>query len=323
MAMENSKKAVSLTALAVLLLTLAPMTNASTLTVDLNPQTQVAKVNSLSATKIVLTYPANSTIARYLENVNSSESLNASFTGGTGVRELQGSFDNGDSSVAVRNMTVALSYSAKGNATALVINKSTNITSYVTGVFKVTNGTVHADLGWRAYVVSGPMDLDMHDHTVDINMVGSMVQDSLATRVFALEFILSAFGGSGVWNSPTLNFTALNTPLTSWTKNYDASTNTTTFTKTIPGESTFSATFSKDGQDYTLSVVSDPTGAVVVHGYANAEANSLVIVPAPATSVGVLAAGSAMVVAAAAAAGYLYFRTRRPQSSGKAVLPTW
>lgn len=320
--MENSRKAVTLTALAALLLTLAPMANASTLTVDLNPQTQVAKVNSLSATKIVFTYPANSAIAKYLENVSSSESLNASFTGGMGVRELQGSFDNRDTSVAVQNMTVALSYSAKGNATALVIDKTTNLTSYVTGVFKVVNGTVHADLGWRAYVVSGPMDLDMHDHAVDINMVGSMVQDSLATHVFALGFIMSAFGGSGVWNSPTLNFTALNTPLTSWIKSYDANTNTTTFTKTIAGESTFSATFSEDGQNYTMSEVSDPTGVVVVRGYANAQVNSLVIVPAPAGSAVILVAASAIAVAAAAAAGYLYFRVRKPQSSGRAVLPT-
>ncbi len=313
--MKNSTKIIPLTALAVLLISLAPVVSASTLTVSLNPQTQVAKVNSVSTTKIVFTYPAGSVVASYLENVNSSNSLSSSFTGGTGVQELQGSFDSEDSYVSVHNMTVAFGYSAKGNATALVISKTTNVTSWVTGVFKVVNGTVHADLGWRAFVVQGPMNLDMHEHMVDINMVGSTVQDSLGTNELALGFILNAFGGSGVWNSPTLNFTALNSPLSTWTKNYNAGTNTTTFTKTIAGESTFSASFNENGQHYTLSEVSDPTGVVAVEGYANAQGNSLVIAPAPGSSAGALAAGASLVVVAAAAAGYLYFRSRKPKPS--------
>ncbi|MDG7029641.1 MAG: hypothetical protein JRN38_05285 [Nitrososphaerota archaeon] len=321
MVMRNSTKIVPLAALVAILVSLAPMASASTLTVDLNPQTQVAKVDSLSTTKIVFTYPADSVIAKYLENVSSSNSLNSSFTGGTGVQELQDSFDGEDNSVAVHNMTVALSYSSKGNATALVISKKTNVTSWVTGVFKVVNGTVHADLGWRAYVVRGPMNLDMHDRTVDINMVGSTVQDSLAAHAFALGFILNAFGTSGVWNSPTMNFTALNTPLSTWTKTYNSGANTTTFTKTIAGESTFSASFSENGQDYTLSEVSDPTGVIAVSGYANAQANSLVIAPAPAASPSILAAGAAIAIAAAAAAGSLYFRSRKPGPVGSATLP--
>ncbi len=320
--MKNStKRIVPLTALAVLLLSLAPMVNASTLTVDLNPQTQTAKVNSVSVTKIVFTYPANSTISNFLENVSSSVKLNSSYTGGTGVQELQGSFDNEDNHISVQNMTVALDYSAKGNSTTLVINKLTNVTSWVTGVFKVVNGTVQADLGWRAFVVRGAMNLDMHDHMVDINMVGSTVQDSLSTHAFALGFLLSAFGGSSVWNSPTLNFTALNTPLSTWTKNYDAATNTTTFEKAISGQSTFSASFDENGQHYTLSEVSDPTGVVAVHGYANAQGNSLVIAPAPATSADIFAAGASIAVVAAAAVGYLYFRSRKPKPSGSAPLP--
>lgn len=307
---KSAKRIVPFTALALLLISIAPMAGASTLTVDLNPQTQTAKVNSVSTTSIVFTYPSGSAVSKYLENVSSSVNYNSSRAGATGARQLQGSFDDEDSRVAVQNMTVSLDYKAKGNATALVITKVTNITAWVSGVFRVVNGTVHADLGWRSFVVQGAMNLDMGDHVIDVNMVGSTVQDSLATHTLAVAFLLNAFGGSSVWDRPTLNFTSLNTPLSTWTKYYDPATNTTTFSKTISGESNFSASFETNGQRYSLSAVSDPSGVIAVQGYANVQGNSLVIAPALQPSMGVLAAGAALVVVAAAAAGYLFYRTK-------------
>lgn len=316
--MKEAKKILPLTAIAIILISMAPLAYASTLTVNLNPKTGLAKVDSVSTTKIVFTYPSGSTVSTYLKNISSSLTLKGTFNGGTtGTQELQTSFDDEDSHVSVKNMSVAVHYTAKGNATALVINKMTNVTAWVSGVFSVVNGSVKADLRWRSFVVGGAMTLALEDHSVDINLVGSTMQDSLATHEIAAGFLLSMFGGGSLWNRPTLNFSALNSPLSTWAKNYNPATNTTTFSKTISGQSTFTASVDYNGQKYSLSAVSDPSGAITTQGYANASGDSLVIAPAPAsTSISLWMAG-AVVVVIAVAAGYLALRSR-----GRTTTPT-
>ena len=295
--MKNKAKTIApLTALAVVLLSLAPMVSASTLTVNLNPTTGLAKIDSMNSTKLVFTYPANSSISSVLRNVSSSESLSGSFQGSTsGARELQGSFDDEGSHVVVRNMSVAYGYTAKGSATQFVIDKTTNITTWVSGVFSVVNGSVTANLGWRAFVIRGAMNLPLENHNIDINLAGSTMDDSFGGHALAAGFLHTA--AWGWWNRPTLNYSELKTPLSTWAKNYDSATNTTTFSKTISGSSNFSASFTFNNQKYTLSAVSDPTGVVTVQGYANAVGDSLVMASTPASSgVGLIAVGTTAVV---------------------------
>jgi len=295
------------------------MASASTLTVNLNPKTGLAKVDSVSTTKIVFTYPAGSTISNYLKNISSSVNLNGSFAGDTtGARMLQGSFDDEDSHVSVKNMSVAFDYTAKGNTTALVVDKTTKVTTWVSGVFSVVNGTVKADLRWRSFVVRGAMNLALGDHSMDINLVGSTMQYSLASRTMAAGMMLGMFGGGAMWNRATLNFSALNSPLSTWTKNYDAGTNTTTFSKTISGQSTFSASIDTNGQKYSLTSTSDPSGSVSIQGYANVSGDSLVIVPAPASMATGYLAAAAVVAILAIAVGYLLLRSR---AKAKALTP--
>ena len=314
---KSMKRILPLAAFAILLVSFAPMVGASTLTVTLNPTTKVARLDSVSTTKIVFTYPAGSEVSSHLENVSSSIKLSSSFSGGDqGTMQLQNSFDEGDDSqgydghVSVSNMSVAFQYTATGNTTALVINKVTNVSASVTGVFTVVNGTVEANLGWRSFVVTGPMNLDMEDHMVDVNQVGSAFQYSLPSNDFATGFLMNSFGRDSIWGMPTLNFSALNTPLSTWTKNYNSATNTTTFTKTISGQSKFTASFSVNNQNYSLSAVSDPSGVVAVQGYADAQGNTQVKAPAPAAAPGYLEVGAAIVVVAFAA-GYLFLRSKR------------
>ncbi|MDG6990008.1 MAG: hypothetical protein JRM99_01150 [Nitrososphaerota archaeon] len=313
---KTAKSIVPLTALAIVLLSLAPTVVASTLTVNLNPTTRLAKVDSVSTTTIVFTYPAGSSASKYLENVSSSVNLNSTFTGGSsGAMELQNTFDSDESHVSVNNMTVALHYTATGNATELVIDKVTNVTAWVSGVFSVVNGSVVANMRWRSFVVRGAMDLNMGDHMMDINMVGSTVQSSLASSGTAASFLLDYFGGRSIWNQPTLNFTQLDTPLSTWTRNYDAGSNTTTFTKTIAGTSRFASSIDFNGQNYSLTVVSDPTGVVAVQGYASPQGDLLVMTPPPASSAGYVELGAVVVLAAAA--GYFAFRSRSKQKAAR------
>jgi hypothetical protein len=318
---QATKTILPLTALAILLVSVSPLAYASTLTVNLNPKTGLAKLDSTSTTKITFTYPSNSTISKYLRNVSSSYTSKGQFTGSdSGTQLLQGSFDDEDSHISVRNMTVSVSYSAKGSATELVVNKQTNVSAWVSGAFSVVNGSVTANLGWRAFVVRGAMDLPLEGRTVDVNLVGSSMEDSIATHYAAAAIFLGAFGGGTIWNRPTLNFSALNTPLSTWTKNYDSATNTTTFSKTISGQSNFTASVDYNGQKYSLSAVSDPSGVVRVQGYANAQGDSLVMAASPPASSGsFLAVGAALVVLAGL--GYMVFRSRAKMRTSPSTTP--
>jgi uncharacterized protein (DUF2141 family) len=318
----RADKLLPLAVLSILVISAAPAAFASTLTVTLNPTTKVAEVHAVSTTKIVLTYPANSTMSNNLKDVNSSLALSGSFDSSyTGVREFQGDFHDEDGGVSVHNMTASVDYTAKGNATAFVLNKETNITAWVTGIFHVVNGTVQADLGWRSFVVVGALNLNLGDHMVDINQVGSAMADSLSTHTAAIQILADSFGRDGIWTRPTLNYSALNAPLSTWTKNYDSATNTTTFSKTISGSYTLSASADYNGQKYTMSATSDPSASIAIEGYATASGNSLVVGSAPATLSSSLWVAAAIGVVVVGAVAYLALRSRaKPKVSNTITL---
>ena len=321
----EAKKIAPLATIAVLLFVVSPLANASTLTVNLNPKSGTAEVDSVSTTKIIFTYPPDSTVSNYLRNISSSFSLTGTFDRSSqGALELQGTFDRWDSNISVTNMSVDVSYGAKGNATTLVIIMAANINATVTGVFQVVNGTVKANLGWRAFIIKGAFSLPLGGRMIDVNLAGDALEDSLGSHVAGSNWLASAFGGGSFWNKPTLNFSQLDTPLNTWTKNYDAATNTTTFSKTISGQNTYSIQADFNGQQYSLSVVSDPSGVVNVQGYANASGDSLVMAPAPGSasvSSSVLAV-AAVVALLAIAGGYLAIRARSKSKTTAMPLTT-
>jgi hypothetical protein len=321
---KSAKRIVPLTALALVLIAMAPVVTASTLTVNLNPRTGLAKIDSASTTKIVFTYPTGSEAAKYLKNVSSSINLKGSFDNtAAGVQEYQGSLDEADHDISVKNISVSYDYTAKGNATALTINKMTDITAWVYGVFKVENGSVHANLGWRSYVIRGVLPFTLEDHSVDINLVGSTMQDTFASNGVAAGFFLHAFGGWSIWNHPTLNYSALSAPLGTWTKNYNPVTNTTTFSKTISGQYTYTSSLNFNGQKYSLSAVSDPSGQVTVAGYANASGDTLTITSPPFYLSQIFIVGATVVAALVAVGGFLLIRSRmsRTAVSASTALP--
>jgi hypothetical protein len=299
--------------LAVLALSLAPAAYASTLTVDLNPGTQVAKLTSVSTTHLTLDYPANSTLASLLKGYNSSSSLSGSFNSTSqGVREFRGQLrDQAGENVSVTNMTVTYSYTAKANSTAFVVEKQTDITASVAGAFKVSNGTVTADLAWRSFYVSGALDLDLEGRQVDVNLVGSAITQGAFGIGGGSNMLSGMFAGGGLWTRPTLNFSSLSSPLSTWTRSYDPLTNTTTFSKTVAGNSTFSASYSSGGSAYSLTMTSDPSASISTKGYAQATDNSLVFSKAPLyLDPYFLVAVVAAALLAAAGAAYLLTRPR-------------
>lgn len=312
-----ARGAAPLCVLALALLSLAPAAAASTLKVDLDPSTGAATMTSVSSTHVVLAYPANSTLSKYLKGFSQSDTASGTFNAGSqGISDLVNHLhDDEGRSVSIQNMTVSTNYSAKANATALVINKDTNITATVKGVFKVVNGTVTADLGWRAFHVDGALDLDFQGHSVDINLLGSTIAWSMVGRDNGLGAVTGMFGGDGLWNMPTLNFSSLSAPLTTWTKSYNSLTNTTTFSKTISGSSSLSTTYTNDGQTYSLKVTSDPSAEIVTCGYAVASGNSLSIEPTPVYLSPVTWVAAAGVAAFTGAVAMVLVRARRARPS--------
>ncbi|MDA4129100.1 MAG: hypothetical protein OK422_06580 [Thaumarchaeota archaeon] len=318
----KGSRLVPLTVLALILTSVAPLAFASTLTVNLNTKAKIAVVTSVSTTKIVLAYPAGSSMSGYLKEYNSSIALKGSFKGGSdGVNQLQTHFDDEDNRASIQNMTVAFNYSAKGNATALVVNKETDITAWVSGVFNVTNGKVTADLGWRSFSVPGEMNLNLEEHHVDVNLVGSAMTESLGARVSVLGILTGMFGGAYVWQRPTINFSSLNSPLSTWTRNYNSLTNTTTFSKTVSGQSTFTASVSNNGQRYSISAVSDPSAAISTQGYAVASGNSLTIQSTPILLSPVVWASVAVGIGVLGGIAYALIRSRRSTRQKSFTLP--
>jgi hypothetical protein len=317
------KKIFPLAIMAIALISVSPLASASTLTVNLNPKTGLATLDSVSTTKIIFTYPANSTMSNYLRNVSSSVGLSGKFDGNTpGAQELQGSFDDWDHHISVSNISVSLLYTAKGNTTALVVDKVTKVNATVTGAFNVVNGTVSVNMGWRAFIVRGAMNFPLEGHDVDVNLAGSAMEDSLSGHAYAAGWLANSFGRYGIWDRPTLNFSALNSPLSTWTKNYDSATNTTTFSKTISGQDTFSVSADFNGQKYSLSAVSDPSGVVTAQGYASASGDTLTLAPAPASASTSLLAVTVVAGLVIVTAGYLFLKSKaKTRTTSAASLP--
>jgi hypothetical protein len=313
----KSSTAAATAVLMLLVVSLAPGAFASTLTVDLNPSTHVAKLTSMSTTSFVLAYPANSTLSSYLKGYNSSSSLTGTFNSTSdGLRHFRQEFrDGAEENVSITNMTVSYGYSAKANSTALVVEKQTAITAWVAGAFKVSNGSVTADLGWRSFYVSGALDLDLGNRTVDVNLAGSALIQSTLGMGTGVGMLEGMFAGGSLWTRPTLNFSSLSSPLSAWTRSYDPITNTTTFSKTVAGNSTFSASYSGGGSSYSLTMTSDPSASISTRGYAQATGNLLLFSKPPGYLDPLLWVAVA-VVAALAAAGALYFSRRaRPNAA--------
>ena len=281
--MKSSGRIAGIALLAGLVLSLGPMAYASNLTVDLNPNTQVAKLTSVSTTNLVLTYPASSTLSGYLKGYNSSLDQSGSFNSSNpAVLTFREKFhDQADDKVSISNMTIAYKYNVKANSTALVVKQETDITAWVSGAFKVSNGTVTANLGWRSFYISGALDVHLGNRTVDVNLVGSSLTQSIEGKNLGAGMLAGMFAGGALWAKPTLNFSSLSSPLTSWTRSYDSLTNTTTFSKTVAGNSTFSAKYALNGETYSLSMTSDPSAAISTRGFAQATGDSLLISPAP------------------------------------------
>lgn len=306
---------------ALLLIMSVPAVSASTVNIALNSSSGVARVTGISTTKIVFAYPANSTISNALKAYTYSMQVSGNVAKGEASSDdFQDMLRNYTPSISVQNMSTSLSTIAVGNATALVVTRITNLTAYVTGVFNVTNGKVMANLEWKAFTIRGSFEVPMDGNNYDMNLLGSAVMAPLGGEGMVASFLGGSFGRDNIWSSSTINYSALSSPLSNWTRVYDASTNTTTFSKTVKAQSNYSSSISLKGQAYSLSMVSDPSSTVEVLGYASPSGNSLIIESPPLGTVGISTILVLVAFIIVAVGAYLAIRRRARPSTGAPFL---
>jgi hypothetical protein len=286
------KKTISFMVMALVLISISvPIVSASSLTVHVYPSKNQAEINAVSDTKIVFTYPNQSRISDLLNGTNYSYNMEVNIThGNSSIAFFEGFLRSHYSNISVENMSVTMNVKAVANYTTLIITKSMNLNIWISGIFnKTKNGTV-ANMSWRDFAVNGKFDVN----NWDINEAGGMMNNVMGQdwELFYLMFDDTHFLARG-----TINYSALKAPLNEWTKNYDSSTNTTSFTYVYNKTISFNSSVDLNGAKYTLNMSYDPSATIVVPGYATASGNNLIITStAPSTAFPYLLVGIAAVV---------------------------
>lgn len=259
------------------------LAGASTLSVIVGPSLNIAKIVATSQVTLVFTYPSDSAVSSALNGFNYSVSLNAPNVppDSDAFRSFQHELRRGFENITLINMSVSLSESAKANSTSLVVVKTVVIDAWATGVFNKTRSHVEGNFGWKSFVVKGDLDVDFDGRTVDINTVGSAMLFPFGDGGWFAGFLLHAFGGGPLWSSSTINFSAFNTPLSQWSRSYNPTTNTTTFSKTVNSKLLYSESVSINGRNYSVSLSYDPSSTISIPGYAVANGNTVIVEAAP------------------------------------------
>ncbi|MEM4057216.1 MAG: hypothetical protein QXZ12_00600 [Thermoplasmata archaeon] len=291
------KKTISLIVMALVLTSISvPLVSASSLTVHVYPAKNQAEINAVSDTKIIFTYPNQSYISDLLNDTNYSYTMTVNIThGNSSIAFFEGFLRSHYTNISVENMSVAMNVKAVANTTTLIITKNMNINIWISGIFnKTKNGTTIANMSWRDFSVNGKFDVNYNGNTWDINEAGGMMNNVMGEGWNTFN---QMFDDTHFLARSTINYSALNAPLKDWNKNYDATTNSTSFTYVYNKTISFNSSVDFNGAKYTLNMSYDPSATIVVPGYATASGNNLIITPtAPATTFPYLLVGIAAIV---------------------------
>ncbi len=293
----------------------APLVGASTLQVIVGGSLKTAEIVATSHTNLVFAYPSTSLVSSALNGFNYSVELSAPNVPpeSDAFQAFQHQLRRGFQNITLTNMSVYLSLDAHANTTSLVVTKTVVIQAWATGIFNKTNSRVVGDFGWKNFEVKGNLDVDFDGQTFDINTVGSTILFPFGGDEGLVGFMMHSFGGGPLWSASTINFSALNTPLSQWTRSYNPSTNTTIFSKTVSSTFLYREETSVNGENYTISLSYDPSCSITLPGYAVANGNAVIVQQAPpgSTQRGTAIIVSVAVIAIVVAASVLLRRNTR------------
>ncbi len=289
------------------LLIVLPITaaNASTVTVMAYPTQNVSNIVINDTVLAVIHYPNGSFVARQVQGRSYTVSYSAFASGPSKpLLELQEALRKYDPNISVINATVTMTEALSSNSTTAVFRRSSVLSVWVSGIFNRTASGVVGDFRWKAFRLDKALYFNFNGHEEDINYFGGDFMEGMG---------LPFFGDLGemIPEVSTINFSAFNTPLSQWSRVYDASKNTTYFTKSAPTQVLYSASLTINGQTFSISITSDPSYVIGVQGYATAQGNVIVVSPAPSAPYTDYAAAAVAAVVIVAAVAYVAYRRRR------------
>ncbi len=281
---DMNKLAPWIISMVVLALITSPLlANASTLNVYVEPSLSQAKLVATTTSDLLFTYPSSSRVSNLLNGFTYSVQLSANNVPSDSQAfhqfeaELRAAYYN----ITLENMSVSYQLYSSANQTTLNVTKIVTITAWATGIFNKTKSHVEANFAWKNFQVKGPWQLNFNGRYVDVNTVGQGMLYPIGQQSVLPSLLLTFFTSQAILSTSTINFSQLNTPLSEWSRTYNAATNTTTFSKSVSGNFLLNASVAVNGEQYALKVYQDPSSTITVSGYAIAQGNTLVIESAP------------------------------------------
>ena len=241
---------------------IAPISAAGTVNLVLDHKDNSANLTVASTSELMVktnstsNFSSSSLIFHFLEvlfNTTYNYSLTAKSSANATIQNVNSMFKSFNSSLAVSYFSMSLKGNqTMANKTEFIDNYSSSLTLNMSGVF---SGKI-ANLSWRNGL-SGSNISKWSNGSASANLSYQSYHSNLSL------YNLSGFSKS----------------LSSWTRTYNAATNITTFTthsSTVTQVSFYNLT-----SNLTIRYTSDPVYTIMVHGYAVASSNSILLENSP------------------------------------------
>jgi hypothetical protein len=226
--------------------------------------------------------------------------------------------------VHVVNATLTYHLHAFANQTNLTVYRNLTLDLKISNITKKTgNNSTVIDMSWRAFGVQGELMSSFKGNmmvsvpsynltyqssintNMDVNLLGDLnlggdgegEDGGHGGIMMGLLFANDHFG-TNVMNYETINFHVFSVPLTDWTRVYNSATNSTTFYYNSSTNFSLNASYSNNGENYTVKVKTDPAAAITTNGNAMPTSANELVVSGSAQSNGMLSAYGLPIVGA-------------------------
>lgn len=268
----NAKIGVVLGIVALLLLvSLIPMSHASSISVALNPNNNEATIDAFINTSLEISASSSAPIGQGIIDNISSSSTSGNLTienyymgsSSSAFQALNNSITQKNSNVSLVNLSLGFkrlsNILVSGSTAKLFDNSSLEITMVISGIFQNNS----ANLSWRSFSTNQNVSLN-------------------GTNVNKVNFGDGIFTGTNSVN--TVNLSAFSKSLVEWNRTYNPTSNTTIFSTNAGLIADIQDSGSYYGTSVNLSFSIDPSYTISAPGYDTATSDSVILGSPPATN---------------------------------------
>ena len=249
---------------------LIPSTNATSVSVTLNPKANDATVNAYVNTTMKMTINGSKFMVDDMEHVMGGTfsnmtkmHFNNSRMNATTVNDFNNSIAPSTHGASVRNVSMSFNVKFTNASTSdtavFYVNYSMYMHLVLYGIFNNSS----ANMSWRNFSMSKPLSVN----GTNVNQVGNNKTASASA----------------------INFSKFSRPLSQWTRTYSSSSNVTTFVYnagvvlSLNNETTMSPHPGVGGMNMTMNLTIDPAYAISMPGNATAGTNTITVSSASST----------------------------------------